>query len=58
MSLLVGHDGKNVDAPTTAKRGFAEVSLKPIAVDIIAYNALSAIGVGHEFVDCAGVMKA
>jgi hypothetical protein len=27
---VVGYDGKSVDAPTPAKRGFAEVFLKPI----------------------------
>jgi hypothetical protein len=55
---VVGHDGKSVDAPTTAQRGFAEVFLKPIAVDIIAYNVLSAIAAGHEVVDCARVLAA
>jgi hypothetical protein len=55
---VVGHDGESVDAPTTAKRGFAEVFLKPIAVDIITYNVLSAIAAGHEVVDCARVLEA
>jgi hypothetical protein len=55
---VVGHDGESVDAPTTAKRGFPEVFLKPIAVDIIAYNLLSAIAAGHEVVDCARVLEA
>jgi hypothetical protein len=55
---VIGHDGKSVDAPTTAKRGFAEVFLKPIAVDIIAYNVLPAIAAGHEAVDCARVLEA
>ena len=55
---MVGHDGKSVDAPTTAQRGFAEVFLKPIATDIITYNVLSAIAAGHEVVDCARVLAA
>jgi hypothetical protein len=55
---VVGHDGESVNAPNTAKRGFAEVFLKPIAVDIIAYNVLSAIAAGHEVVDCARAREA
>jgi hypothetical protein len=46
---VVGHDGKSVDTPTTAKRGFAEVFLKPIAVNIIAYNVLPAIAAGMRW---------
>jgi hypothetical protein len=55
---VAGHDGKSVHAPTTAKRGFAEVFLKPIAVDVIAYNVLSAIAAAHEVVDCARLLEA
>jgi hypothetical protein len=55
---VVGHDGKSVDAPTTAKRGFAEVFLKPIAVAITAYNVLPAIAASYEVVNCARVLEA
>ena len=55
---VVGHDGESVNPPGTANRGSAEVFLKPIAVDVIAYDVLTAVAAGHEVVDRVRVLEA
>jgi hypothetical protein len=45
---VVGHNGESVDAPTMANRGFTHMFLEPVAVDVVAYNVLTAIAASHE----------
>ena len=55
---VVGHDGKGVYAPRTAKRGSTEVFSKPIPVDIIANDVLTTVAAGHDVVDSIRVLEA
>jgi hypothetical protein len=55
---VVGHNGESADAPTMANRGFTHVFLEPVAVDVVAYSALTAIAASHEVVDRARVLDA
>ena len=55
---MVGHDGKGVYAPRTAKRGSTEVFSKPIPVDIIANDVLTTVAAGHDVVDSIRVLEA
>ena len=55
---VVGHDGESVNTPGTANRGLPEVHLEAIAVDVIAYDILTAVAAGHEVVDRARVLEA
>ena len=55
---MVGHDGKGVYAPRTAKRGSTEVFSKPIPVDIIANDLLTTVAAGHDVVDSIRVLEA
>jgi hypothetical protein len=47
-SKVAGHDGEGVNPPGTAIRGSPKVHLEAIAVDIIAYDILTAVAPGHE----------
>ena len=55
---VVGHDGEGVNPPGTANRGSPEMFLKALAVDVIAYDILTAVAAGHEVVDRIGVLEA
>ena len=55
---VIGHDDERVNTPGAAKRGLTKVFLKPIAVDVITYDVLTAVAPGHEVVDRARVLKA
>ncbi len=55
---VVGHDREGVYAPATANRRLAEVFDKPITIDVIANDHLTAVAAGHKMVDRAGVLEA
>jgi hypothetical protein len=38
--------------------GSTEVFLEPIAVDVIAYDVLTAVAAGHEVVDSVRILEA
>jgi len=47
---VIGHDGKRVNTPGTPNGGSTEVFLEPIAVDVIAYDVLTAVAARHGVV--------
>ncbi len=51
-------DREGVNEPATANRRFAEVFDKPITIDVIANDDLTAVAASHEMVDRAGVLEA
>ena len=55
---VIGHDGERVNTPGTPNGGSTEVFLEPIAVDVIAYDVLTAVAAGHEVVDCVRILEA
>jgi len=55
---VIGHDGERVNTPGTPNGGSTEVLLEPIAVDVIAYDALTAVAAGHEVLDSVGILEA
>jgi hypothetical protein len=55
---MVGHDGEGVNPPGTANRDSPDMFLMPLAVDVIAYDILTAIAAGHELEDRIGVLEA
>ena len=42
----------------TPNGGSTEVFLEPIAVDVIAYDVLTAVAAGHEVVDSVRILEA
>jgi hypothetical protein len=55
---VIGHDHESKYAPGTAKCSFTEVFLKPITVDVIAHDVLTAVAARHEMVDSARILEA
>ena len=55
---VIGHDGERVNMPGTANRGSPEVFLEPIAVNVVAYDILTAVAAGHDVVDRVRALEA
>ena len=55
---VIGRDGEGVNSPEAANRGSPEVFQESIAVDVIAYDILTAVAAAHNAVDCVSLLEA
>jgi hypothetical protein len=54
----IRHESEGVNTPGTANRGSPEVFQESIAVDIIAYDILTAVAAGHHVANCVSLLEA